>query len=201
MLEQTGGLQINLIGPFSLAGIGTAIVCSFIIGFERQIRGKPAGIRTSILICLGSYIFVRLAVSLSNDDYDALRIIGPVATGIGFLGAGVMFSQEGTVSGVTSAAVIWLLAGIGSIVGAGHNSAALLITLISVLILIGVEVTEALSRPHRRGAHAKEDDGTTHRSGGESIRRGKRLPLPFPIHARGRRMRARRISTAERGRE
>jgi putative Mg2+ transporter-C (MgtC) family protein len=81
-----------------------SLLCGGIIGFERQIRGKPAGIRTSILICLGTVVFVSHGTSLA--DGDKYRVLAQVVTGIGFLGAGLMISQEGTVRGVTSAAII-----------------------------------------------------------------------------------------------
>ncbi len=99
--------------------IFVSVICGGIIGLERQIRGKPAGIRTSILICLGTEVFVSYGTSLpSGDQY---RVLAQVVTGVGFLGAGLMISQEGTVRGVTSAAVIWVLAAIGSTIGLGHE--------------------------------------------------------------------------------
>ncbi|MDH5298939.1 MAG: MgtC/SapB family protein, partial [Desulfobulbaceae bacterium] len=90
--------------------IGLTILCGGIIGLERQLRGKAAGIRTSILICLGTQAFVSLsaAIGFGNAAYDPSRVLGQVVTGIGFLGAGVIMGKEGTVKGVTSAAIIWV---------------------------------------------------------------------------------------------
>lgn len=97
--------------------IGIAVFCGTIIGLERQWRGKPAGIRTSILICLGTTLFIRLSVVHSGEYADPTRVLGQVVTGIGFLGAGVIFARGGTVVGITSAAVIWILASIGAMIG------------------------------------------------------------------------------------
>jgi putative Mg2+ transporter-C (MgtC) family protein len=87
--------------------IGTAIFCGGIIGLERQLRGKAAGIRTSILICLGTQLFVGLGSSFGGERVDPTRVLAQVVTGIGFLGGGVILAREGAVIGVTSAAVIW----------------------------------------------------------------------------------------------
>jgi len=134
--------------------IVVSVVCGGIIGLERQIRGKPAGIRTSILICLGTEIFVSYGTSLpSGDQY---RVLAQVVTGIGFLGAGLMISQEGTVRGVTSAAVIWVLAAIGATIGLGHFREAVVFALITVGVLSGVEYLENSIRRLRSGVHARQ---------------------------------------------
>ena len=131
-----------------------SVICGGIIGLERQLRGKPAGIRTSILICLGTEVFVSYGTSLpSGDQY---RVLAQVVTGIGFLGAGLMISQEGTVRGVTSAAVIWILAAIGSTIGLGHYREALVLVLVIVGVLSGVEYLENSIRKLRSGVHARQ---------------------------------------------
>ena len=93
------------IAPLKWPGVLTTIVAGAIIGLERQIRGKPIGIRTAALICLGTYVFIAMSVSVGNGVTDPSRVIGQVITGIGFLGAGVILSRDGMVLGVTSAAV------------------------------------------------------------------------------------------------
>lgn len=135
------------------AKILVSVLCGGIIGFERQIRGKPAGIRTSILICLGTEIFVSHGTSLATGDQ--YRVLAQVVTGIGFLGAGLMISQEGTVRGVTSAAVIWVLAAIGATIGLGHLAEALVFVLVTVGVLSGVEYLENTIRRLRSGDHAR----------------------------------------------
>jgi len=143
-------------------GIGIAALCGGIIGFERQIRGKPAGIRTSILICLGTSIFVHLGATFGGTNVDPTRVLGQVVTGIGFLGAGVIIAHEGLVKGVTSAAVIWVLAGIGAMIGFGLFIPAVALSFVTVGILTGVELLENSVRRLRRGAHASEEGGNTH---------------------------------------
>jgi putative Mg2+ transporter-C (MgtC) family protein len=145
-----------------------SVVCGGIIGLERQIRGKPAGIRTSILICLGTQIFVSHGTSLASGDQ--YRVLAQVVTGIGFLGAGLMISQEGTVRGVTSAAVIWVLAAIGATIGLGHYREALVFVLVTVGVLSGVEYMENSIRKLRSGVHAR------HHSFEKKVhKRGKKL--------------------------
>ena len=147
---------MDLLDPFSPAfwiRIGTAIVCGGLIGLERQLRGKPAGIRTSILICMGTHFFVLLGSGFVPETADPTRVLGQVVTGIGFLGAGVILTREGLVVGVTSAAVIWLLAAVGATIGLGYLPAALAISLTTVGILVGVEHLEKSFRALRRGVH------------------------------------------------
>ena len=81
--------------PLSWAELGTSLLCGFIIGLERQLRGKPAGIRTSLLIVMGTYVFIAVSMSVNSTMTDPSRIIGQVITGVGFLGAGVMLARDG----------------------------------------------------------------------------------------------------------
>lgn len=125
--------------------IGVAVLCGSLVGVERQLRGKAVGIRTSIMICLATQVFVRLSVDLSATPgviSDPTRVLGQVVTGVGFLGAGVIISRGGTVTGVTSAAVVWMLAAIGSTIGAGRPVEALGLSAAVVVILIGVRNLE-----------------------------------------------------------
>jgi len=132
--------------------VGATLICGGIIGLERQLRGKPAGIRTSILICLGTQVFISLGMSL--NDGDSARVLGQVVTGIGFIGAGVIMGKKNIVRGVTSAAIIWVLAGIGAAIGLGYIATAVALTLVTVLVLLGVEFLESSFRKLRRGVHA-----------------------------------------------
>ena len=122
--------------------IGTAFLCGGAIGLERQLSGKVSGIRTSILITLGTSFFVALGVSLSPPPLDPTRVLGQVVTGIGFLGAGVILSRGDRIIGVTTASVIWVLAGLGSLIGAGRLQAAMVGTLLTLLVLVGVSGAE-----------------------------------------------------------
>lgn len=136
--------------------LGTAVLCGGVVGLERQLRGKAAGIRTSILICLGTSIFVTLGASIQGAQVDPTRVLGQVVTGIGFLGGGVIIAREGLVVGITSAAVIWVLAALGSLVGLGYLTAALILTLVTVGILLGVELLESVFRRLRTGAAERQ---------------------------------------------
>ncbi len=154
--------KILEIAPFDWAAIGTALLCGTIIGMERQLRGKPVGIRTSSLITLGTYIFIASSLfaagHISGPEHvvtDPSRIIGQVITGIGFLGAGVMLARDGFVLGVTSAATIWALASIGVVIAIGYNLVAIKLSLVVILVLVGVDVLEDYSQAFTQGVHKK----------------------------------------------
>ncbi len=136
------------ITPFDWPSICTALACGTIIGIERQMRGKPAGIRTSALIILGTYIFMACSIYVSQDAKmsDPSRIIGQVITGIGFLGAGVMLSKGRSVYGVTSAATIWSLAAVGVCIGIGQLGSAFKLSVVVVVVLFGVDLFEDYSQ-------------------------------------------------------
>jgi putative Mg2+ transporter-C (MgtC) family protein len=140
------------ISPFDWPNIVSALIAGFIIGLERQLSGKPIGIRTSMLICLSTYIFATFSLATS----ESTRIIGQIITGIGFLGAGVILTRDGIVIGVTSAACIWILAAIGITIGTNHPLTGIKLALLSVFILIGVDFAEKRIKPLRKGIHKKD---------------------------------------------
>jgi putative Mg2+ transporter-C (MgtC) family protein len=100
-------------------GIGT------VIGLEREYRSKAAGLRTMIMICLGSTIFTLISIALGGPQNQD-RIATAIVSGIGFLGAGVIFKDGLTVSGITTATTIWIIAALGMAVGAGQYFVALI---------------------------------------------------------------------------
>lgn len=135
--------------------VGMALLCGGMIGLERQLRGKPAGMRTSSLICLGTAMFVYLGMGIRGAlGGDSTRVLGQIVTGVGFLGAGVIMTRNGLVTGVTSAAVVWVLASVGAAIGAGRFGAALAVSIITVSVLVGVEKLEKAFAVLRRGVHA-----------------------------------------------
>jgi len=134
-----------------------AVICGSVIGIERQIRGKPMGIRTCVLICMGTMLFIYLGLQI-NEGEDVVRVLGQVVTGIGFLGAGVIMTRGDIVSGVTFASVVWLLAGIGAAIGLQHYGVALTVTVVALGILVGVEWLEKLYKGLRRGVHGKKKE-------------------------------------------
>jgi len=137
--------------------LGTSVLCGGIVGLERQLRGKAAGIRTSILICLGTQLFVALGASFRDDQrMDPTRVLSYVVSGIGFLGGGVILARDGAIVGVTSAAVIWVLAALGAAIGLGFMLPAIVLTVVTVSLLIGVELLESVFRRLREGATERE---------------------------------------------
>jgi putative Mg2+ transporter-C (MgtC) family protein len=143
------------IAPLSWRAIASAVACGAIVGLERQLRGKPVGIRTSTLIVLGTYVFIAISQHLGNERVDPSRIIGQVVTGIGFLGAGVMLAKDGVVVGVTSAATIWALAAVGTALPLAGELVAIKLALVIVLILYGVDLLEVYFQALTRGVHSK----------------------------------------------
>jgi putative Mg2+ transporter-C (MgtC) family protein len=159
------------IEPYDWSAIGTALVCGLIIGLERQLRGKPVGIRTSALITLGTYVFIASSTYVSNEVSDPSRVIGQVITGIGFLGAGVMLARDGMVIGVTSAATIWSLAAVGVCIAVGNLFSAIKLSVVVVFVLVGVDLMEDYSQALTRGVHMRYRNWRT-KSGNSDNRQG-----------------------------
>ncbi|MDB5247006.1 MAG: MgtC/SapB transporter [Segetibacter sp.] len=115
-----------------LISIAMSILCGSIIGFEREYNNKSAGFRTVILICLGSTIFTIVSKHGSGSDD---RIAANIITGIGFIGAGVIFKDKLSVLGLTTAAVIWTTAGIGMLTGIGYHALSFSLTIFTIIVL------------------------------------------------------------------
>ena len=107
-----------------------AVLAGGLIGLEREVVHKPAGIRTHMLVCLGSALFV--LVTLETLPNEAARIIAGIATGIGFLGAGTIFKSKDEVHGLTTAASVWAVSGVGIAIGLGYY----LMTIIAVVLVL-----------------------------------------------------------------
>jgi putative Mg2+ transporter-C (MgtC) family protein len=98
-----------------------ALTAGLLIGLERQIHHKSAGIRTNALVAMGSAIFVMISIELLHDkNFDPTRVLGQVVTGIGFLGAGVILHQGMNIQGLTTAATIWCSSAIGCLTAFGY---------------------------------------------------------------------------------
>ncbi|MFQ6616476.1 MAG: MgtC/SapB family protein [Fidelibacterota bacterium] len=124
-----------------LAGrILTAILVGFLLGYERQRKGKPVGILTAVLVAFGSMIFVYAGVvltRLSGGTGDDVRIAAMIVSGIGFIGAGSILRSKFQVTGLASAATIWTLGGLGVLIGWGHVITAVLTgTIVFILLRI-----------------------------------------------------------------
>lgn len=115
----------------------TAAFLGGLLGFEREIKGREAGVRTHMLVCMGSAIFVMIPDFHSVSDDAMSRVIQGIIAGLGFLCAGsILKSQDQTqVRGLTTATGIWLTAAIGVAVGLGHLAAAVLATALTLIIL------------------------------------------------------------------
>lgn len=114
-------LQLEYLGRLCIAG-----VCGLLVGYERINRGKEAGIRTHFIVALASALIMEVSkygfydmTGMEGVSLDPSRVAAQIVTGIGFLGAGIIFVRNRTVSGLTTAAGVWGTAGIGMAVGAG----------------------------------------------------------------------------------
>jgi len=113
-----------------------AAVLGGIIGMEREIRDKPAGLRTNILICVGSTLFMSISTKVAEMlGGDPTRIAAQIISGIGFLGAGAVLHSHGFVLGLTTAATIWVVAGVGMALGSGLYLVAVFTTGMSLITL------------------------------------------------------------------
>ncbi|MCW2972093.1 MAG: MgtC/SapB transporter [Thermoleophilia bacterium] len=143
--------------------LALAVALGGLIGVEREWRDRTAGLRTHILVCLGSaaftivsaYGFREWAVDISsatrpNINSDPTRIAAQIVTGIGFLGAGAIFRSDDGVRGLTTAASLWIMAAIGLAVGAGYYELAIEATVLILLVLIGLrQVSHRINRSNR----------------------------------------------------
>lgn len=111
-----------------------ALFAGLSIGFERQWRHKASGLKTNMLVSTGAAIFVLLSILLTEKTGDVTRIVGQVVTGIGFLGAGVIFREGINVHGLASAATIWCSAAIGSLAASGYYIETLICTFLVIII-------------------------------------------------------------------
>lgn len=118
----TGTLHIDLLGRLVLAA-----VLGGLIGLERELSGKPAGLRTNLLICVGAALLADISIrfpNLASSDViraDPARIAAQIVSGIGFLGAGTIIQARGSVTGLTTAATLWVVAAIGMAAGSGFH--------------------------------------------------------------------------------
>jgi len=112
------------------AGLGAAI------GLEREYRQKPAGLRTNILIAVGSALFTILSLEMTKGIGDTSRVAGQIVTGIGFLGGGAIMRNRDTVHGMTTAATIWVNAAVGIAAGMGQYALATFAVALTLLVLV-----------------------------------------------------------------
>jgi putative Mg2+ transporter-C (MgtC) family protein len=136
-------LEFNIANQ-DLIKIAIAVVCGGLLGLERQYKNKTAGFRTIILICLGSTIYTMVA------QRAGAGVNINIVTGIGFIGAGVIFKDNIAVSGLTTAAVIWISAAIGMADGSGNYMLALVCTVLTLMVLLLFNLLERyIDKVHR----------------------------------------------------
>lgn len=151
-MELHGETALQLVLSFA---IGTAI------GLEREYRSKAAGLRTMIMICFGSTIFTEISLAFGGTSPD--RIAANIITGIGFLGAGVIFKDGLSINGITTATTIWIAAALGMAVGAGEYFIALIGSAVVLIVLLFFESFQRLIvRIHQARSYkiTFEDDTT-----------------------------------------
>jgi len=110
-----------------------SVILGLFIGAEREYRNKSAGLRTFILVCFGACLFTILSIKIGIYDRD--RIAANIITGIGFLGAGVIFKGDSKIDGITTATTIWATASIGMAIGSGFVYLSILGTVLVLLVL------------------------------------------------------------------
>ena len=120
-----------------------ACVLGAIIGLQREIRRKSAGVRTNLLICMGAAFFTLLSAVLAGDSANKGQVASNIVQGIGFLGAGVILHNRNRISGLTSAASIWVVASVGMACGAGLYAAA---GIAAILVVLSLELVGFLER-------------------------------------------------------
>ena len=123
-----------------------ALICAGVIGFERDAHGSAAGLRTHILVCFGAMIAMSTGVfTATYFSGDASRIGAQVVSGIGFLGAGIIFKNGDTVKGLTTAATVWCAAAVGCLCGTGMFAEAILGT----IVILGVNICFKHLKEHK----------------------------------------------------
>lgn len=135
-----------------------AAILGGIVGFERERRKKPAGLRTHVLVSIAACLFIVISQELSQLDFgagedvetqiDPLRLIEAVTAGVAFLAAGIIFTSGGEVRNITTGASMWLAGAVGLACGAGEVLLALMATALVVIILSGLRQIERLFGTH-----------------------------------------------------
>lgn len=143
--------QLLALGPEFALKFLVAVLCGGAIGMERETTGKPAGLRTSIVVCIGSMLFTQMSMTIGQmSGGDGGRIAAQIVSGIGFLGAGVILHERrGGVRGVTTAAMIWLIAAIGMMIGGGYMLSATAVSAATVFMVLSLRRVEVRLRRRR----------------------------------------------------
>jgi putative Mg2+ transporter-C (MgtC) family protein len=158
--------------------IGAAAVCGAVVGLNRNIHRKPAGLRTHAIVAIGAAVFTLVSLSIAGSDPSgALRTVQGIVTGIGFLGAGVILhpAERRDVKGLTTAAVIWVAAGLGTACGAGRYVMAIVTTgLVLVVVTVGGRIEQRLDQTGVMRHGRQEVDGVGQEERGQGAKEAAR---------------------------
>lgn len=135
-----------------ISKIGTAFILGYLIGIEREFHGKVVGTRTITLIAIGTALYVLMSPTIFGGDNS--RVIAQVVSGIGFLGAGIIFKNGDTVKGLTTAATVWCAAAIGGLCGFGMFAEAILGTV--TIMIVNIFFRHRLSKMEKEDKQRSE---------------------------------------------
>lgn len=141
LIAQWGSILLQLL---------VATLCGGVIGYQREVLDRPAGFRTHVLVCVGSAVYMLVSIAIAGEKWDPGRIAAQVASGMGFLGAGTIIKQGSIVRGLTTAASLWSVAGIGLAVGLGGHAMAIAL-LGTLMVFIALSLFRNLERYMERG--------------------------------------------------
>jgi len=139
--------------------LGFALLLGGVLGFEREMAGRDAGLRTHMLVATGSALFVLVPLQAGFSQDNMSRVLQGLVSGIGFLGAGaiIKLSESREVRGLTTAASLWLAAGVGVACGLGREATAILSTAVALLILAGLRALRPASAEKKRDNDESDD--------------------------------------------
>lgn len=164
-----------------------ALLCGGLIGLERELKSKAAGIKTNMLICVGATLYTAISVMMASSETelglkgDPARIAAQIVSGIGFLGGGAILQSKENIVGLTTAATIWLVAALGVWIGMGHLLIAVCVTVLIVIVLVSVTLFEnqflGRKRLFRIVIHLREKTDETARTALEELMKDYELNL------------------------
>lgn len=140
-----------------LARLAGAVLLGGLLGFEREWKERPAGLRTHAMVSLGAAAFTLLTLELAAGQEDRLRVVEGIIGGIGFLGAGTIIRRNGGIAGLTTAGSIWVAGAIGLAAGMGAWWLALAGVVFSLFVLAVIHPLEVRLRADRKECHGDDD--------------------------------------------
>jgi putative Mg2+ transporter-C (MgtC) family protein len=151
--------DLNDLKAITQVRLGLALLLGGALGFEREMAGRDAGLRTHMLVATGSALFVLVPLQAGFSQDNMSRVLQGLVSGIGFLGAGaiIKLSAQQEVRGLTTAASLWLAAGVGVAAGLGREATAILSTVIALAILGGVRMIKPLVPPYTHDVPAQDE--------------------------------------------